>query len=128
MTFEEAVEMMHPEIRLNEQKISIQLADGSKRRVTAQVRQQLGLYFYNEEWNVIHVPTELSIYSTPDYTEAQQFIEHLSRKRIDLNWGYRDLHVFKSILQMIGARKEHRQRYSVPALEQSQNGSSTTSA
>jgi hypothetical protein len=121
MTFEEAAEIVQPHPVIvdypskkraplgRQELIMVQLSDGHRRSKSAFIYGNLGVLKYQSLWQVIHIPSENAIYQCERFAEAEDFAQGLIRKRIDTNWGYRDLHVFKSILQLIGFRKEFRQ-------------------
>jgi hypothetical protein len=122
MTFHDAAEILNPypivvpyppkrRTSAEEQReIYIQLSDGTRRKKNAFIIGNFGLLRYNSLWHVIHIHSENAIFESPHLHEAEALVKDIIHRKIDTNWGYRDLHVFKSILQLIGVRKEHSKR------------------
>jgi hypothetical protein len=125
MTFEDATQIAYP-TRFVERWINVYMADGTKAKKLAYVRHNFGILDYAGAWHVIHVPSENGIYETKSYDDAVQLVDLIIERRIDTNWGYRDLHVFKSILQLIGARKEHKLRNGHLSQRQKECGGDTS--
>jgi hypothetical protein len=107
MTFEEAVDIVHSvTIPATKEEIIVKI-DGKKHTVKAEVKDKLALYRFNRQWHLIHVLTGLGVYSCESYLEALSLMNRILDRQIDLCFTMRDIRVMKSILQLIGARKEH---------------------
>jgi hypothetical protein len=139
MTFEEAADILSPSATVDypsrrkldkdtQRLIYVQCADGTRRQKSALVRLNFGILRYNSLWHIIHVPSENAIYECESFDECEVLVDRIIRSRIDTNWGYRDLHVFKSILQLIRIRKEHKLQYQPQQLTLPENGSGNASA
>jgi hypothetical protein len=108
MTFEEAVDIVHgTTVPALKEDIIIKTNDGKKQMVKAEVRGKLALYRYQRQWHLIHALTGLAVYVTDSYEDALALMNKIIERQIDLCFTMRDVRTMRSILQLIGARKEY---------------------
>jgi hypothetical protein len=106
MTFEEAVDIINTMRVPSKREEIIAMVDGKKQAVQAEIVDKLALYRSKRKWHLMHTLTGIAVYDCESYLEAVSLMNMIIDRQIDLCFTLRDIRVMRSILQVIGTRKE----------------------